>query len=131
MAPALPIRSGVDIVSVERIARIATERPGFADRVFTPAELDYCRSRRHVHEHMAGRFAAKEAVLKLLGTGLAESAAWTDVEIDRDDAGRPLVRLGGAVAERARSAGISDIDVSLSHTSELAIAYAVALVDAG
>ena len=128
MDPGFRIRSGVDIVSVERIARIATERPRFAERVFTPGELEYCRGRPRVHEHMAGRFAAKEAVLKALGTGIAERVSWTEIEIGRDGAGRPLVELAGVAAELAEREGIVQIDVSLSHTDELAIAYAVAVV---
>jgi holo-[acyl-carrier protein] synthase len=122
------IRVGVDIVSVARIARIDERRPEFGQRVFTADELAYCRGRRRRHEHMAARFAAKEAVLKAFGTGLAAGMSWTDLEVARDDHGRPLVRLGGAAAAWAEREGLAQLDLSLSHTDELAVAYVVAVL---
>jgi holo-[acyl-carrier protein] synthase len=124
------VRVGVDIVSVARIARVDQRRPRFGERVFTPSELAYCRGRKRQHEHMAARFAAKEAVLKAFGTGLGEGMRWTDLEIDRDSGGRPLVRLSGAAAAWADREGLADIDLSLSHTGELAIAHVVAVLRA-
>ncbi len=78
-------------------------------------------------EHLAARFAAKEAVLKALGTGLGRRMAWTEVEVVNDPAGRPLIRLHGGVAEWAADRGLTEVDVSLSHTEQLAIAQAIAV----
>ena len=119
------VRTGVDIVAVARVARLATEDARALDEVFTPAELDYCRRRRRSHEHMAARFAAKEAVLKAFGTGIGKRMRWTDVEIAKERSGRPLVRLHGEVASWARRRGLAGVDVSLSHSAGLAVAQAV------
>jgi holo-[acyl-carrier protein] synthase len=118
--------AGTDIVEVYRVSALAAQPRGLAG-VLTERELAYCRTRRHPGEHMAARFAAKEAVLKALGTGLAPGMAWTDVEVIKQADGRPYVVLGGAVAETAASAGLMNVDVSLSHTPHLAVAHAVAL----
>jgi holo-[acyl-carrier protein] synthase len=96
-------------------------------RLFTDAEIDYCRARRNWHEHMAARFAAKEAVLKALGTGLGPGMRWTDVEVVNEENGRPVVRLSGEVAAFAERQGVEQLELSLSHTSELALAQAVAV----
>jgi holo-[acyl-carrier protein] synthase len=117
----------VDIVGVERIARLASEHHARLGSVFTPAELDYCAGKRRRDEHLAARFAAKEAVLKAVGTGLRRRMQWSDVEIVRDPSGRPGVRLHGEVAEEARRRGIANIEVSLSHSAGLAIAEAIAV----
>jgi holo-[acyl-carrier protein] synthase len=121
------VRTGVDIVAVARVARLATEDARALDDVFTQAELDYCRRRRRSHEHMAARFAAKEAVLKAFGTGIGKRMRWTDVEIAKERSGRPLVRLHGAVAEWAKRRGLAGVDVSLSHSAGLAVAQAVSV----
>jgi holo-[acyl-carrier protein] synthase len=118
---------GVDLVGVDRIERLLAEHPGAEAELFTEGERAYCRARRRWAEHMAARFAAKEAVLKSFGTGMAARMLWTDVEIVSARTGRPQVRLTGAVAEHARRLGVDDVDVSLSHTSGLAIAQAVAV----
>jgi holo-[acyl-carrier protein] synthase len=116
---------GVDLVEVRRIARLAAAPAGLAG-VLTDAELAYCGRRPRPAEHMAGRFAAKEAVLKALGTGRGPGIAWTDVEVVNDPSGRPRVRLYGGAAAVAQSGGLAAIDVSVSHTADLAIAHAVA-----
>lgn len=109
------------------MARLVKENPGILDALFTRRETEYCVGRRRCHEHLAGRFVAKEAVLKALGTGLGRGMQWTDVEIVHDAAGRPRVWLHGIVADWARRHGVVDLDVSLSHTADLAIAHAVVL----
>jgi len=124
---ALRIRVGVDILRVDRMARLAAENPGVLETVFTGAELAYCRDRRRCNEHLAARFAAKEAVLKAFGTGLGRRMRWTDVEVLHEACGRPCIRLHGEVAAWAQRSGLSDLDVSLSHTSDLALAQAVAV----
>jgi holo-[acyl-carrier protein] synthase len=121
------IQTGVDIVWVDRVARLVREHGAFQEQIFTDEELAYCLPRRRRYEHMAARFAAKEAVLKAFGSGLAERMRWTDVEIVRGAAGRPSVRLHGRVAERAAERRLIDLDVSLSHTEGLAVAHAIAV----
>lgn len=129
MAPSdLPrIRVGVDLVGVDRVARLVEEHPASEATLFTAREREYCRARRRCYEHMAARFAAKEAVLKSFGTGMGARMRWTDVEIVPARSGRPQVKLSGGVADWARRMGIADVDVSLSHTEGLAIAQAVAV----
>lgn len=120
-------RVGVDIVDVARIARLISEQPAIVDTLFTPREQAYCQGKRRRHEHLAARFAAKEAVLKAFGTGLGQRMRWTDVEIVNEVLGRPRVCLHGEVAAWARRRGLTDLDVSLAHTADLAIAQAVAV----
>jgi holo-[acyl-carrier protein] synthase len=102
-----------------------TSQPGLRERVFTPRELAYCSRRRRSAEHLAGRWAAKEAVLKSLGTGLGPRMEWTDIEVVNDLSGRPRVRLHGEVEALARSLGMQHIEISLSHTGGLTVAHAV------
>ena len=123
------LRVGVDLVPVARMARLTTENPGIRETIFTGVELRYCLRKRRSFEHLAARFAAKEAVLKALGTGLGQRMRWTDVEITVGVLGRPGVRLYGEVADWARRRGLAQIEVSLSHTTELALAQAVAVWD--
>jgi holo-[acyl-carrier protein] synthase len=122
------VRVGVDLVAVARVARLLGEQPQAVDELFTPTEQAYCDGKRRRFEHLAARFAAKEAVLKAFGTGVGQRMRWTDVEIVNNPLGRPRVRLHGAVAQRARRRGLREVDVSLSHTAELAIAQAVAVL---
>ncbi len=123
-----PIAHGIDLVEVARIAQIRTRHSDrFLTRVFTDAERAYALDTRRADERLAARFAAKEAVMKALGTGLADGIRWTDVEVVRDDAGRPGVALHGRAAEIARARGISGWLLSLSHTREMAMASVIAL----
>jgi len=117
---------GVDIVDVARMDRLL-QREHAAERLLTTAEIAYCRARPAFAQHAAARFAAKEAVLKAFGTGLSGGLCWTDVEVVNDPAGRPRVRLHGAVAALAARRGLASIEISLSHTADLAIAQAIAL----
>jgi len=119
---------GVDLVETTRIAALL-DRHGdrFLDRIYTPAERDYCdRDHRRRLEKLAARFAAKEAILKALGTGLTQGIAWTEVEVARDAMGRPGVRLTGRAAAEAKKRGIAEWSLSLSHSGGLAIASAIA-----
>jgi holo-[acyl-carrier protein] synthase len=122
---------GVDVVGVQRVARLVTENDGIEHTVFSERELADCVGRRRCHEHMAVRFAAKEAVLKAIGTGLGRRMSWTDVEIVRPGRGRPEVRLHGEVAVWAERHGVAEIDVSLAHSDGIAVAQAVAVVRKG
>ena len=122
------LTTGVDLINTARIER-ALKRYGdrFLERVFTPAEIMYCRGRA---AELAARFAAKEAVSKALGVGMRMIARdgidWRDVEVIGDLRGKPLVRLSGRAAERAGELGLTEWAISLSHTREHAIAFVVA-----
>lgn len=118
---------GTDVVAVARFAAAADRTGGrILVRVFTPAERDYCAPRRESAACFAARFAAKEAVLKALGTGLA-GCSWHDVEVVRPAAGQPEVRLKGGAARAAGERGISEVLLSMAHEREYAVAFAVAL----
>lgn len=121
---------GIDVVEVDRIAS-AIERHGepFLSRLFTPAERDYCAAQKNPALHYAARFAAKEAVSKALGTGIGGEAGWLDLEIVRDVTGAPTLALHGAAAAFARSQGITDTRISLSHARDYAAANAVAVAE--
>lgn len=120
------IGHGIDAVEVKRIAAMI-DRHGerFLARCFTPAERAYADASRRRVEHYAARFAAKEAVLKAIGTGWSRGVAWTDAEVTRDNAGRPGVRLHGVAAGIAREIGIAGWSLSITHTDDLAIASAI------
>lgn len=120
--------NGVDLVDCQRVDQMV-QRHGerFLRRVFTPAELDYCRGRRRWVEHLAGRFAAKEAVLKVLGTGWSGGIQWTDMEVVNLPTGRPQVRLSGECRRVADEMGIAQIAISISHTATQAMAFALGL----
>lgn len=125
------VAHGIDLVDCSRLAEII-ERHGerFLQRIFTPGELAYCRARRRHVEHLAGRFAAKEAVLKVLGTGWRNGIAWSDVEVRNAPSGRPRVVLAGRCRQIAREQGLARILISISHTATHAIASAVGCRDA-
>ncbi|RPJ34645.1 MAG: holo-[acyl-carrier-protein] synthase [Verrucomicrobiaceae bacterium] len=121
---------GIDVVEVDRIAS-AIERHGgpFLTKIFTPAERDYCESRKNPAMHYAARFAAKEAVSKALGTGIGGNAGLHDLEVVHDAAGAPKLRLSGAAEAFAKQHGITDIQISLSHARDYAAANAIALAE--
>jgi holo-[acyl-carrier protein] synthase len=121
------LRTGVDVVGVDRLRRLVEGHEDRQRTLFTARELDYCRGKRRQYEHMAARFAAKEAVLKAFGTGISQRMRWTDVEVVNDSLGRPTIRLDGAVASFAERHGLRDLDVSLSHMENLAVAHAITL----
>ena len=117
------MRVGVDLIEIERIRRALARYPSFRDRCFTSAEQEYCESRRNPAESYAGRFAGKEAVGKALGFGVARAFAWRDIEI----VGRPKpnVTLHGRVAQWAARVQAGAVDLSMTHSRELAAAVAV------
>src|SRR5205814_9235800 len=100
---------GIDIIETDRIRRSVKEHgQRFLDRVFTPAEQEYCaRNQKRYYEHLAGRFAAKEAVLKVLGTGWRGGIAWTDIEVVKDISGQPKILLTGECLRIATELGIA------------------------
>ena len=119
---------GTDIVEVLRIAQMI-ERHGelFLHRVYTPREIEYCSSRKAATQHYSGRWAAKEAILKALGTGWARGISWRDIEVRNDEGGKPIVRLGGGAREVCEQLGIADMLVSISHCRTHASAFAIAV----
>jgi holo-[acyl-carrier protein] synthase len=114
---------GVDVIEIQRVRRTLERYPSFRERCFTEAERAYCDSRPNPPQHYAVRFAAKEAIGKALGFGVARAFAWLDVEI----AGRPKpgVRLSGRMQVWAERVGAGAIDLSMSHSRELATAVCV------
>ncbi|MGE5274875.1 MAG: holo-ACP synthase [Verrucomicrobiota bacterium] len=124
MAGALSVTIGVDLIEIQRVRRALDRYPSFRERCFTAAEQAYCDSRPNPAQHYAARFAGKEAVGKAIGFGVARAFAWRDVEI----AGRPKpqVRLSGRVAAWAERVGAGSLDLSMTHSRELAAAVCVA-----
>jgi len=119
---------GVDLIECRRIAEIL-ERHGerFVERILTSRERVYVCSRRLPIPHLAGRFAAKEAILKALGTGWRGRVSWHDMEIINDSAGRPSVALTGESSRIAERLGIRRVLISITHTKDHAVASAIAL----
>lgn len=118
---------GVDIVEIPRMQEILERTPSFASRMFTEEERAYCDAASRPAAHYACRFAAREAVLKALGTGFGRGVGRLDVSVSRDQYGKPIAVLAGRAAEIARELGIVEVALSLSFTSDLAIANALAI----
>ena len=115
---------GCDIIEIERIAR-AIKSESFIRRVFTAEEAAYCQRRgQQAAASFAARFAAKEAVLKALGTGLREGSL-QEIAVDNDGLGKPLVQLSGHFAMLAKQLGVKNIQISLSHSRDFAVAYVI------
>ena len=123
--------TGIDIIEIERVAQV-WQRQGqrFLERVYSPYEQERCLTGgpRAQQERLAARFAAKEAVMKALGTGWRQGVRWRDIEIRHRQSGKPFVCLLGNTQELADSRGIGVIHISLSHSRLYAIAHAIALV---
>jgi holo-[acyl-carrier protein] synthase len=119
---------GTDIVECLRVGRMIEQHGElFLARVYTEREMRYCQARKRATEHFAGRWAAKEAVFKCLGSGWRRGMSWTDVEIRNEPDGKPRVRLAGAAREVAQTLRVADILLSISHCRAYATAYALAL----
>ena len=117
---------GIDIIEVARIREVLGRTPRFRERVFTPAERAYCDSRGAVAaQHYAARFAAKEAALKALQTGWRGGISWQDVEVASHESGAPYLILHGPVLELFNNSGATAAHLSLSHTTEHAVAQVV------
>jgi holo-[acyl-carrier protein] synthase len=121
------VKVGLDVIEIGRVSGALDRYAAFRERCFTEAERAYCESRPNPAQHYAARFAGKEAVGKALGFGVARAFAWKDVEI----AGRPKpdVTLSGQVAEWAARVGAGAIDLSMTHSKELAAAVCVVADD--
>lgn len=118
---------GTDITEIERVEQLIKKHGDFfLRRVFTPGEARYCDSGRKSGERYAARWAAKEAVMKALGTGWSKDVDWTEIEVLRDSAGRPLLNLTGGALRQAEELGITDWQISLSHCKTYAVAFVTA-----
>lgn len=117
---------GIDIAEVDRV-RAAIERRGenFLRRIYTPAEVTYCERFKNKYERYAGRFAAKEAAMKALGTGWARGVRWVDVEVVRQKGGRPSLALAGEAKKIAERLGVKHIALSITHTATQAFAQVI------
>ncbi len=118
---------GVDIVEIERMEKILARTPSFAMRVFSAEERAYCEAHHRPAVHFATHFAAKEAVLKALGTGFSSGIGFTDVEVAHDENGKPLTVLHGRAKEIAEELGVIELPLSLSRTHNTAVANAIAI----
>ncbi|PIB36186.1 holo-[acyl-carrier-protein] synthase [Reichenbachiella sp. 5M10] len=115
---------GTDLVETARLARRLDDRQ-FLETVFTSAEIKYCLSKGHPEQHLAARFAAKEAYMKALGTGWSKHADFKEIEVQNSPEGGPLIVLSGATKRYFDKSELKDIFVSLSHTSQHAVAYII------
>lgn len=115
---------GIDAIEIERIASAIERRPRFVERVFTLSERQYCEAKQGRAKHFAARFAAKEAVMKALDIGLGQ-VAWREICVIGP--GKPGVLLTGSAAQRAQDLGVARVEISLTHSRNLALAVAAAL----
>ena len=117
---------GIDIAEVDRI-KAAIERHGeaFLRRVYTQREREYCQKFKNKYERFAGRFAAKEATMKALGTGWSRGVRWVDVEVVRQSGGRPTIALYGEAAKVSSALGVERVALSITHTSKQAFAQVI------
>jgi holo-[acyl-carrier protein] synthase len=117
---------GVDITEVNRIeAAIARRGAAFLKRVYTPSEIVYCQKHRNCAERFAGRFAAKEAAMKALGTGWTCGVRWVDIEVVREPSGKPTLKLFGASRDIANGLGVIHIALTITHTGNTALAQVI------
>jgi holo-[acyl-carrier protein] synthase len=117
---------GIDVAEVKRIrAVVESQGERFVRRVYTEKEAAYCEQFKNKHERYAGRFAAKEAAMKALGTGWSRGVRWVDVEVVRQRGGRPTLELHGEARKIADALGVKSIAISITHTSEQAFAQVI------
>lgn len=118
------LATGVDLIEIARIDEVVSRHgKHYLERVFTPAELEYCGKRA---ESLAGRFAAKEAVAKALGTGIGD-VSWTEIEILGDEQKAPKLTLHGRAESKAKELGLTSWSVSISHSQSHSVAFVVAI----
>jgi len=120
------IATGVDIVEISRIKNAALRwKREFLKRIFTDNALKYSNEKTTSYQHLAARFAAKEAVLKAFGNGWANRVEWKDIEVWNEESGKPNVRLAGQLKKLSKKQGVTDIVISMSHTRTYAVANAI------
>ncbi len=117
---------GIDIAEIDRMeAAIHRRGEPFLMRLFTPAEIAYCEKHRNKYERYAGRFAAKEAAMKALGTGWGSGVRWVDIEVVRQPGGRPTLRLAGRAGKIAAELGVKHISMTITHSGNSAFAQVI------
>lgn len=117
---------GADIAEIDRVeAAIQRRGRAFLERIFTPAEITYCERHRNRMERYAGRFAAKEAAMKALGTGWRKGVRWRDIEVRNEPSGKPTLQLAGRAAEFAGLLGARQIALSITHSGNVAFAQVI------
>jgi len=117
---------GLDVAEIDRIeAAIARHGAPFIERLFTPAEAAYCKRYHSPYERYAGRFAAKEAAMKALGTGWSRGVRWRDIEVVREPSGKPTLRLEGVARSIADGLGVKHIALTITHSGNLAMAQVI------
>jgi holo-[acyl-carrier protein] synthase len=117
---------GLDIAEVDRIeAAITRHGASMLERLFTPEEVAYCEKHKNKFERYAGRFAAKEAAMKALGTGWSRGVRWRDVEVIREPTGKPTLRLEGVAGQVADQLGVKNISLTITHSGNLALAEVI------
>jgi holo-[acyl-carrier protein] synthase len=117
---------GTDLIEIARIAQ-SVDRFGdrFLQRIYTAQEIAYCQRKKSSAESLAARFAAKEAAAKALGTGINHGIGWLDLEVVREPSGKPTLQLSGRAAKRARQLGVATINLSLTHSKDIAMAFVI------
>ena len=117
---------GLDIAEIDRIeAALTRHGAAIVERLFTPREAAYCESYRNKFERYAGRFAAKEAAMKALGTGWRMGVRWRDIEVVREPSGKPTLHLEGIAAKFAERLGVKNIALTITHSGNLALAEVI------
>jgi len=123
------VEIGIDIIEIDRIAHMLEKYPNFRYRIFTQREVSYCEKKKYPPQHYAARFAAKESIMKTLGTGWSESVRWKDLEITEGPSGKPCVRLHDRASALSKQQGVKEVKVSLSHCKLYAVAIAQLIKD--
>jgi holo-[acyl-carrier protein] synthase len=117
---------GLDVAEIDRIQDAMSRHPAqFIERVYTPAEAAYCQRFKNPFERYAGRFAAKEAAMKALGTGWTRGVRWRDIEVVREPSGKPTLQLSGVARQIADGLGVKHIVLTITHSGNLAIAQVI------
>jgi len=116
---------GIDIIEIERVEKQVLKDNGFKEKIFSPREIEYCKSKKFFGQHYAARFAGKEAFLKAIGTGLRDRLAFNEIEILNDELGKPHIFLHGNTKKFADEKGIVKIHISLSHEKNVATAKVI------
>lgn len=118
---------GTDLIEIERVQQ-SLDRFGarFMQKIFTEGEIAYCQQKKHSAESFAARFAAKEAAAKALGTGISRGISWQEIEVRRNPGERPTLHLSGRAAERGEAMGVRHLQLSLTHSRDIAMAVVIA-----
>lgn len=116
---------GTDIVEVKRIERLLSKQERFKERIFTRGEIEYCEPKKYNVQNYAARFAVKEALLKAIGTGWREGVTFKEIEVVNNEKGKPELVLSGTVKKITEEMGVTNMQVSISHIKDLAIAVVI------